>query len=183
MTRRLEKNRQIFQKIAQKLPSQKKVQKYLQQSSIWKPKTSTTNHFGTSKVAQLAKNLPIWSPWLSFFVWVKIKFSLKIAFFYRRLKVSSHVRLDSPILWFKLHSFNFLVWNEPKGQCYKTFYDHKLRIFIISKSVCPWQAFPAWHKRTSLIRKVAIYDRKKFYNIGRRFQFYIKNTYIIYKCS
>ncbi len=29
------------------------------------------------------------------------------------------------------------------GQCYKTFYGRTLCIFIISQSVCPWQAFPA----------------------------------------
>ncbi len=30
-----------------------------------------------------------------------------------------------------------------KGQCYKTFYGRKLRIFKISLHICPWQAFPA----------------------------------------
>ncbi len=30
-----------------------------------------------------------------------------------------------------------------RGQCYKIFYDRNLRIFVISWSVCPWQAFPA----------------------------------------
>ncbi len=30
-----------------------------------------------------------------------------------------------------------------RGQCYKTFYGRKLLLFIISQSVCPWQAFPA----------------------------------------
>ncbi len=30
----------------------------------------------------------------------------------------------------------------PWGQCYKTFYFCELRIFIMSQSVCPWQAFP-----------------------------------------
>jgi len=29
------------------------------------------------------------------------------------------------------------------GKCYKTFYSHNLIIFIISYSVCPWQAFQA----------------------------------------
>jgi hypothetical protein len=27
-----------------------------------------------------------------------------------------------------------------RGQSYKTFYDRNLRIFVISLSVCPWQA-------------------------------------------
>jgi hypothetical protein len=30
-----------------------------------------------------------------------------------------------------------------RGQCYKTFYGRKLQIFVISWSVCPWQALPA----------------------------------------
>jgi hypothetical protein len=29
------------------------------------------------------------------------------------------------------------------GQCYKTFFVCNLHIFVISLSVCPWQAFPA----------------------------------------
>jgi hypothetical protein len=29
-----------------------------------------------------------------------------------------------------------------RAQCYKTFYGRILRIFEISWSVCPWQAFP-----------------------------------------
>ncbi len=29
------------------------------------------------------------------------------------------------------------------GRCQKTFYGRKLRLFIISQSICPWQAFPA----------------------------------------
>ncbi len=39
-------------------------------------------------------------------------------------------------------SFNenlFDIW----GQCYKSFYGRKLRLFIISQSICHWQAFPA----------------------------------------
>ncbi len=59
---KIKKNRQIFQKIAQKVAKSKKGQKYLQQSLIWKPKASTTNDFETWKIAQLAKNRPIWSP-------------------------------------------------------------------------------------------------------------------------
>jgi hypothetical protein len=33
--------------------------------------------------------------------------------------------------------------NEPGGLYYKTFYSCNVQIFIISKSTCPWQAFPA----------------------------------------
>ncbi len=29
------------------------------------------------------------------------------------------------------------------GQCHKNFFVRNLRIFVISQSVCPWQAFPA----------------------------------------
>jgi hypothetical protein len=29
---------------------------------------------------------------------------------------------------------------KPRGQSYKTFYGRNLRIFVISYSVCPWQA-------------------------------------------
>ncbi len=31
----------------------------------------------------------------------------------------------------------------PWGQCYKIFFVRNLRIFVISQSVCPWQAFQA----------------------------------------
>jgi hypothetical protein len=30
------------------------------------------------------------------------------------------------------------------GLCYKTFYVRNLRVFVVSKSVCPLQAFQAW---------------------------------------
>ncbi len=29
----------------------------------------------------------------------------------------------------------------PLGQCYKSFYGRKLRLFVISQNVCPWQVF------------------------------------------
>ncbi len=46
VTRRLEKK---IAKFFKKLPNQKRP-KHLQQSSIWKPKTSTTNHFWNLKI-------------------------------------------------------------------------------------------------------------------------------------
>ncbi len=47
---------QIFQRIAQKIAESKRP-KYLQQSSIWKHKTSTSNHNEQSRVTrQLEKN-------------------------------------------------------------------------------------------------------------------------------
>jgi hypothetical protein len=42
--------------------------------------------------------------------------------------------------------FNILCFvriKDPRGLYYKTFYSHNLRIFVISQSVCVWQAFPA----------------------------------------
>jgi len=33
--------------------------------------------------------------------------------------------------------------NDTWGLYYKTFYGRNLHIFVISQSVCPWQAFPA----------------------------------------
>ncbi len=32
----------------------------------------------------------------------------------------------------------------PWCQCYNTFYGRNLRMLVISYSVCPWQAFPAY---------------------------------------
>jgi hypothetical protein len=32
---------------------------------------------------------------------------------------------------------------DTRGKCYKTFYGRNLRILAISKSVFPWQAYPA----------------------------------------
>jgi hypothetical protein len=33
---------------------------------------------------------------------------------------------------------------ETGAQCFKTFYGRNLQMFIISWSVCPWQAVSAW---------------------------------------
>ncbi len=36
------------------------------------------------------------------------------------------------------------LWTKTaRAQYYKTFYVPILRLYVISKSVCPWQAFPA----------------------------------------
>jgi hypothetical protein len=47
---------------------------------------------------------------------------------------------------FSLKSFqaSLLLSNKPRGMYYKTFYGRNLLIFVISKSVCPWWAFPAY---------------------------------------
>ncbi len=44
-----------------------------------------------------------------------------------------------------LLDFYLQLQNSPSAWCLRniTFYDGKLRIFVISQSVCPWQAFPA----------------------------------------
>ncbi len=44
-------------------------------------------------------------------------------------------------LWIKLGSYSFYEIDR-RGMYYKTFYNHNLQIFVISYSVCPWQAFP-----------------------------------------
>jgi hypothetical protein len=67
--------------------------------------------------------------------------------------------------------------SKTRGQRYKTFYGRTLRIFVISYSVCPWQALTAYsNKHYSLVRKFVNYECKKFYNIGPRPQtFYGRN--------
>ncbi len=46
----------------------------------------------------------------------------------------------------------------PRAQCYKTFYGCNLRIFLISHSVCPWQAFESYSsKHCNLIRTFVNY--------------------------
>jgi hypothetical protein len=39
--------------------------------------------------------------------------------------------------------FYVFLFSSFSGQRYKTFSGRNLRIFVISQSVCPWQAFPA----------------------------------------
>jgi hypothetical protein len=48
--------------------------------------------------------------------------------------------------WRGLYAFTLGTGNfagKTRGQCYKTSYGRKLRVFEISWSVCSWQAFPA----------------------------------------
>ncbi len=83
-----------------------------------------------------------------------------------------------------------MISSKAWGLYYKTYYGRNLRIFVISLSVCPWQAFPAWSnvcgqfglthrhytsmemlaidKHSCLLRKSVNYDRKKFYSTGPR---------------
>ncbi len=57
-------------------------------------------------------------------------------------------------------------------QCYKTFF-HILRMFLVSQSVCPWQAFLFYsNKHSGLVWKSVNHGPKKFYNIGSRCQCY-----------
>ncbi len=47
------------------------------------------------------------------------------------------------------------------GQCYETFYGRSLLIFVISYSVCPWQAFLAYAmKHSNLAQKFVNYGQK-----------------------
>ncbi len=68
----------------------------------------------------------------------------------------------------KVMALENMLW----GQCYKAFFVRDLRIFVISQSVCPWQAFPAQSivcgqgQEPTLewsIRKVLQYGRQLFY--------------------
>ncbi len=59
----------------------------------------------------------------------------------------------------------------PRAQCCKTFYSRNLRIFVISYSVCPQQAFPVKsNKHSSLMRKSVKHGPKMFCKIGPRAQ-------------
>ncbi len=50
-----------------------------------------------------------------------------------------------------------------RGRCYKTFFVHDLRIFVLSQSVCPWQTFPAQsNKHSSSVRKSVNHGHKSF---------------------
>jgi hypothetical protein len=53
------------------------------------------------------------------------------------------------------------------GQFYKNFFVHNLSIFVMSYSVCPWQAFPpSSNKESSPLRKFVCYGYKTFYNFA-----------------
>jgi hypothetical protein len=44
-----------------------------------------------------------------------------------------------------------------------------LQIFVLSSSVCPWEAYPSLsNKHSSLVRKCVSYGQRLFYNIGPR---------------
>ncbi len=51
--------------------------------------------------------------------------------------------LEQLLLFCAIGFFNEADTLESRPQCYKTFYDCNLQIFVISQSVSPWQAFPA----------------------------------------
>ncbi len=52
------------------------------------------------------------------------------------------------------------------GHCYKAFFVHNLRIFVLSQSFCSTRLETlAWHKYSSLLRKQVNYRQKQFYNI------------------
>ncbi len=65
-----------------------------------------------------------------------IKFSCSFSCSYLRLSDHHQFRL----LHISLLSLSvWIVWR--LGQCYKTFFSRCLRMFVVSLSVCPWQAF------------------------------------------
>ncbi len=67
------------------------------------------------------------------------------------------------IIRFKRHSFILNFGHVTWAKCYKTFYGRKLRLFIISQSICSWQAFQAQsNKHSSLLRKFIDYRQKSF---------------------
>ncbi len=72
----------------------------------------------------------------------------------------------------------FAVW----GQCCKTFYVRDLRIFVISLSVCPWQAFPDYsNKHTSLVQKFVNYGQKSSITLTPKANVIEHFTAIIYQ--
>jgi hypothetical protein len=56
-------DQKIRNKIAKKLPSQKKAKNIYDKAQFESPKHLQQTTFENLKVAQLAKNRPIWSPW------------------------------------------------------------------------------------------------------------------------
>ncbi len=112
------------------------------------------------------------------------------------LALSSNIRLG----WKALPGINTQAYYEksvtyarkkvynigPRIQCYKTFYGRYLRMFIISQSVCPWQAFPAKSsvqgETLQLITETVNYGHNKFNDTCPRSQclktFYCRNLRI-----
>ncbi len=71
------------------------------------------------------------------------------------------------------------------GQCYKTFSICKLRIFVLSQSVCYIRMeMLTKDKYSSLLQKYVIYGQKKFNNIGPWCQYYktcfVRNLLFLY---
>jgi hypothetical protein len=65
----------------------------------------------------------------------------------------------------KIHAFKTKKAIPNRGQSYKTFYGRKLRLFVISWSVCPWQTFSLRSiKHSSLVWKYVNHGQI-FYNI------------------
>ncbi len=63
--------------------------------------------------------------------------------------------------------------NDSWGQCYKTFLVCNLQVFVMSWSVCPWQAFQVYsNKQCSLVQKSVNHRPIKFYNIGPFCEYY-----------
>jgi hypothetical protein len=55
----------FFKKIVQKVAKSKKAKNIYNKAQFESPKHLQQTTFETSKVAQLTKNRPIWSPWMT----------------------------------------------------------------------------------------------------------------------
>jgi hypothetical protein len=63
--------------------------------------------------------------------------------------------------------------NDTRGQCYETVYICNVQIFVLSWSVCPWQAFPSQcNKHHILLPKLVNYGQIFFYKNDTRGQCY-----------
>jgi hypothetical protein len=84
---------------------------------------------------------PIWSTFQMLTFWVS-------SWFYQQMlrlewKVIARAKCSSLLQKGITYGCKKFYNMDTRGQCHKTTYGHKLRLFIISKSICPWQAFPA----------------------------------------
>ncbi len=96
-----------------------------------------------------------------------------------RKKISESIKNEGNVQY-RAGNFRRAAELYTRLQCYKTFNDRNLRVFVISLSVCPWQALHtirlleklAWVNQSSLLRKSINDGQKKFYNIDARCQCY-----------
>ncbi len=66
----------------------------------------------------------------------------------------------------RLHAHKSFIVQTP-GADVKKLYGRNLRVFVLSYSVCPWQAFQARsNKHSSLVQKLVNYGQKSFITLG-----------------